>query len=131
MKTLCSKLALTLLSSASSVKIALVVTLEVIRSTEASIVGSAGSSVEAPTLAARSERINWWILNSRLNDIYQSWEARKYQDEAYPSIARQRPLDQLVGRLKVGSTGARLISWSGDSGPVRSALSLDRSTSAK
>lgn len=88
MKTLCSKLALTLLSSASSVKIALVVTLEVIRSTEASIVGSAGSSVEAPTLAARSERINWWILNSRLNDIYQSWEARKYQDEAYPSIAR-------------------------------------------
>ena len=58
MKTLCSKLALMLLSSASSVKIALVVTLEVIKSTEESIVGSAGSSLEAPTLAARSERIN-------------------------------------------------------------------------
>jgi len=58
MNTLCSELALMLLSSASSVKIALVVTLEVIRSTEESIVGSAGSSLEAPTLAARSERIN-------------------------------------------------------------------------
>jgi hypothetical protein len=58
MNTLCSKFALTLLSFASPVEIALVVTLEVIRSTEESIVGSAGSSLEAPTLAARSERIN-------------------------------------------------------------------------
>ena len=57
MNTLCSKFALTL-SFVSSVEIALVVTLEVIRSTEESIVGSAGSSLEAPTLAARSERIN-------------------------------------------------------------------------
>ncbi len=58
MNTLCSKLTLALLSFTSSVEIALVVTLEVIRSTEESIVGSAGSSLEAPTLAARSERIN-------------------------------------------------------------------------
>jgi hypothetical protein len=58
MNTLCSKFALTLLSFSPSVEIALVVTLEVIRSTEESIVGSAGSSLEAPTLAARSERIN-------------------------------------------------------------------------
>ena len=58
MNTLCSKFALTLFSLASSVEIALVVTLEVIRSTEESIVGSAGSSLEAPTLAARSERIS-------------------------------------------------------------------------
>ena len=58
MNTLCSKLELTLVSLTSSVKMALVVTLEVIRSTEESIVGSAGSSLEAPTLAARSERIN-------------------------------------------------------------------------
>jgi hypothetical protein len=58
MNTLCSKLALTLFSSTSSVKMALVVTFEVIKSTEESIVGSAGSSLEAPTLAARSERIN-------------------------------------------------------------------------
>ena len=58
MNTLCSKFALTLLSFASFVEIALVVTFEVIRSTEESIVGSAGSSLEAPTLAARSERIN-------------------------------------------------------------------------
>jgi hypothetical protein len=58
MKTLCSKFALTPPSFVSSAEIALVVTLEVIRSTEESIVGSAGSSLEAPTLAARSERIN-------------------------------------------------------------------------
>ena len=68
MNTLCSKFALTLLSFSSSVDMALVVTFEVIRSTEESIVGSAGSSLEAPTLAARSERINWWILNSRLHN---------------------------------------------------------------
>jgi hypothetical protein len=58
MNTLCSNFALTPLSFASSTEIALVVTLEVISSTEESIVGSAGSSLEAPTLAARSERIS-------------------------------------------------------------------------
>ena len=58
MNTLCSRFALALLSYTPSVEIALVVTLEVIRLTEESIVGSAGSSLEAPTLAARSERIN-------------------------------------------------------------------------
>lgn len=58
MKTLSSEPALVLFTSTSSLEMALVVTLEVIKSIEVSIVGSAGSSLEAPTLAARSERIN-------------------------------------------------------------------------
>jgi hypothetical protein len=58
MNTLCSKSALMPFNSTSLLEIALVVTLEVIKSIEESIVGSAGSTLEAPTLAARSERIN-------------------------------------------------------------------------
>jgi hypothetical protein len=55
MNTLCSKFALTLLSFASSVEIALVVTLEVIRSTEESIVGSAGFIFGSAHTASGSE----------------------------------------------------------------------------
>lgn len=68
MKTLSSEPVFVPFTSMSSSDMALVVTLEVIKSMDVSIVGSAGSSLEAPTLAARSERINWWILNSRLHD---------------------------------------------------------------
>jgi len=66
MNTLSSEPELVLFESTSSSEMARVVTLEVIKSIEESIVGSAGSALEAPTLAARSERINWWILKSRL-----------------------------------------------------------------
>lgn len=58
MKTLSSESALVPFTTTSSLEMALVVTLEVIKSMEVSIVGSAGSSLEAPTLEARSERIN-------------------------------------------------------------------------
>ena len=68
MKTLSSEPALVPFTSTSSLDMALVVTLEVIKSMDVSIVGSAGSSLETPTLAARSDRINWWILNSRLHN---------------------------------------------------------------
>ena len=71
MNTLCSGLASAMLSSSPAFsETALVVTLDVIASIEDSIVGSAGSSLDAPTLAARSDRISWWILKSRLHAGY-------------------------------------------------------------